>query len=465
MARARIAVPMTPPDVGARALLRLAGPIFVAQLAVMGLPVIDTMMAGRLSATDLAAVAVGSSVYTSVYIAFMGIVQALSPIAGHHYGAGRNDEIGIDLVQALWLAAALAAIGFVLLRWHDTWLATLDAPAEVAQLASMYLNAIAFGLPASLGTRVFVSLNSAVSRPQVTVAIQLVALAAKVPLNLVFMYGAGPIPALGGAGCGVATATLAYITFGLCVAVFRLDPAFARYRGGLSFRINPERLRELLRLGLPIGGSLLIEVTSFTFMALFLVRLGAQTVAGHQIMANVVSVLFMLPMALGVAAGVLVAQSLGAEAPAAARRAALRGFRIAGICALCFMTGVWLLRKAIIGAYTSDPAVEAVALDLIGLICIFHAFDAFQGVAGVVLRGYKVATTPMVIHGVSLWGMGLGGGYVLAFVRPFGWNAGGAFSFWIAALAGIALTAVGLTWLTLRIAKARVREAAQRQSG
>src|SRR5262245_30001848 len=99
------------PEVGTKALLRLAGPILVAQLAVMGLAVIDTMMAGRLSATDLAAVAVGSSIYVSVYVAFMGILQALTPIAGHHYGAGRYAEIGADLVQALWLSLFLTLIG------------------------------------------------------------------------------------------------------------------------------------------------------------------------------------------------------------------------------------------------------------------------------------------------------------------------------------------------------------------
>jgi len=452
-----------PPDVGTRALLRLAGPILVAQLAVMGLAVIDTMMAGRLSASDLAAVAVGSSVYASVYIAFIGIVQALTPIAGHHYGAGRFHEIGADLVQALWLSAALAAIGFVLLAWHDAWLAMIDAPPDVARIASTYLYAIAFGLPASLGTRAFVALNSAVSRPHVTMAIQLIALVAKIPLNLLFMYGAGPIPALGGAGCGVATATLAYLTFALCAAVWRCDPAFARYRGRISPRLNLSRQRELLKLGLPIGGSLLIEVTSFTFISIFLVRLGAQTLAGHQIVANLVSVLFMLPLALGVAAGVLVAQSLGAEAPDAARRAALRGFRAAALGAACCIVVVWGLRREIIGAYTSDPNVEAIALHLVTLICIFHGFDAFQGVAGFLLRGYKVATAPMLIHGVSLWGIGLGGGYVLAFVHPFGWNADGAFSFWLAAVVGLALTATGLTWLTLQIANEHVRESAQRQ--
>ena len=444
---------------GTRALLRLAGPILVAQLAVMGLAVIDTMMAGRLSATDLAAVAVGSSIYVSVYVAFMGTLQALTPIAGHHYGAGRFDEIGVDLVQALWLALFLTLIGIALLAWPDPWLRLAGAPPDVATVASKYLTAVACGLPPALGTRAFVALNSAVSRPQVTMAIQLLALVAKVPLNLLFMYGAGPIPALGGVGCGIASAVLAYVTFALNFAVWRFDPHFARYRRTSSLRPDWQRLRALLRLGAPSGGSLLIEVTSFTFIAIFLVRLGAETVSGHQIVANLISVLFMLPMALGVATGVLVAQSLGAAAPLTARRAAYRGFGAAALGAIGCLSLVWPLREQIIGAYTSDPNVASIAMHLIGLACVFHGIDVFQGVAGFVLRGYKVATAPMLIHGVSLWGVGLGGGYVLAFMPPAGWSMGGAFSFWLAATVGLALTSVGLTWMTIHVARRHVRDA------
>jgi MATE family multidrug resistance protein len=448
------------PDVRLRALLRLAGPILVAQLAVMGLAAIDTIMAGRLSATDLAAVAVGGSIYVSVFVAFMGILQALTPIAGHHYGAGRFDEIGADFVQALWLAGFLTLIGIVVLSWHAPWLELAGAPPDVARVASLYLIAIACGMPASLGSRVFVGLNAAVSRPQVTMAIQLIALLAKVPLNLVFMYGAGPIPALGGAGCGVASSVIAYLSFALYLALWRLDPGFARFRPRGSLRLDWARQREFLKLGLPTGGSLLIEVTSFTFIAIFVVRLGAETVAGHYIIANLVSILFMLPMALGVATGVLVAQALGAGFPSTALRAVLRGFRIAAGGAVAAVALVWILREQIVGAYTINAEVAAVALHLIALGCLFHGFDAIQGVAGFILRGYKVATLPMVIHGVSLWGIGLGGGYVLAFVRPAGWSMDGAFSFWLAAVVGLVLTALGLSWLALRIAHQHVHEAA-----
>ena len=447
------------PDVGTRALLRLAGPIFVAQLAVMGLAVIDTMMAGRLSATDLAAVAIGSSIYVSVYVGFMGILQALTPIAGHHFGAGRFEEIGVDLVQAMWLVAFLTLIGVTVLTWHDPWLRLTGAPPDVARVASTYLDAIACGMPASLATRAFVALNSAVSRPQVTMTIQLLALLAKVPLNLLFMYGAGPIPALGGAGCGVASAVIAYLTFVLSFAVWRLDPRFAPFRGQRSWKLNWARQRELLKLGLPSGGSMLIEVTSFTFIALFLARFGAQTLGGHQIVANLISVLFMLPMALGVATGVLVAQSLGANAPLTARSAARRGFLVGALGGAGVLLVVWLLREQIVRAYTIDAGVAAVALHLYGLACVFHAVDVFQGIAGFILRGYKVATLPMVIHGVSLWGIGLGGGYVLAFLRPGGWPLDGAFTFWLAAAVGLALTAVGLCCLAVRIANQHVTDA------
>ncbi len=188
------------PDTSSRALLKLAWPLFIANLAVVGNGTIDAVMAGRLSATDLAAVAVGSSVYITVYIGFMGVLQALSPIAGHHYGAQRWRAIGDDVQQALWLSLLLTAAGLPWVLATDLWIGFAQVDGEVGRVATLYLQAIAFGLPAALATRVFVALNAAVSRPKVTMLINVTALALKVPLNLVFMHGIGPVPALGGAG-------------------------------------------------------------------------------------------------------------------------------------------------------------------------------------------------------------------------------------------------------------------------
>jgi MATE family multidrug resistance protein len=178
-------------------------------------------------------------------------------------------------------------------------------------------------------------------------------------------------------------------------------------------------------------------------------------VAGHQIVANLVALLFMVPLSLGIATSVLVAQSLGAQAPRVARRAALRGFRIAMGIAVAAAALLWLFRSAIVSLYTSDPLVAAVALSLLGLAAVFHLFDASQGVAGFVLRGYKSTFWPMVIYGVALWGIGLGGGYWVGLnATPFG-PPRGPLGFWEAATAALAVAALLLSVLAARVSRRR----------
>jgi MATE family multidrug resistance protein len=440
-----------------RALLQLAWPILVAQVAVIGLGVIDTIMAGRLSATDLAGVALGSSIYATVFVGFMATLQALTPIAGHHFGARRFREIGIDVRQTLWLALFLTLVALPPLLVNRPWLRLIDAAPEVAAISSLYLWAVAAGLPAAFASRAFIALNAAVSRPTVTMLINLAALAAKVPLNLLFIHGGGPLPAIGGAGCGIATALIMWLMLAAHWLLWRLDPFYRRFHAPAGTRAGPvwARQKELLRLGLPSGGALLIEISSFTFIALLLARFGATVVAGHQIVANVIALLFMLPLAYGIASSVLVAQALGAGGPAIARRAALRGYRIAVGSALVLVFVVYLLREPLVAQFTRDSEVARVALGLVGLAMLFHFFDAVQGVATFILRGYKVALPPMLIHGVSLWAIGLAGGYWLAYHPPATWTLGPAASFWLAAAAGLALAGAALSWLADYVSRNR----------
>lgn len=435
--------------------------MFIAQLAIVASSGIDTAMAGRLSATDLAGVALGTNVYVSIYIAFMGVVTAVGPIAGHHFGAGRMHAIGHDVGQALWLAAVFSVVGIALLLWTDPWFALAKAPAEVTRITDNYLLAVAVGLPGALGARVFVALNSAVSRPRITMAINLVALALKIPLNWLFMHGAGPLPALGGAGCGVATAVLSWLTIALSFAVWRLDPYFARFRAHHILRLrSPEwdSQRELLKLGIPIGIAILFEVSSFTFMGILIARLGAETLGAHQIVANVISILFMVPLSIGFAGSALVAQSLGAGRPRDARRITLRVLQLTLVLALFLSTLVWLARGPIVDFYTHDPAVIKIAAALIVWGTAFHLFDALQGVAFQTLRGYKVATAPMLIYGVCLWGIGIGGGFQMAYsVTPFG-EPMGATGFWSAAVVSLACAAALLASLLIFVSNRRTRQ-------
>jgi len=441
--------PVTPVAADAAALLRLALPILISQLAVMGLAVIDTVMTGQLSPVDLAGVALGGAINASVFIGLIGVLQSLAPIAGHHYGAGREQEIGIDLGQALWLAAGMTLFGWPWLIFSDVWLQLAGAEPAVAHVARDYLRAAAVSLPALLALRTFTALFAALSRPKIAMIVNLGVLAGKVPFNMLFIRGAGPIPPLAGAGCGAATATLMWLALLAIFLAWHFDPFYRRFRAPPSHPHRPiwSRQKELLKLGLPAGGTVLIEVTSFTLIAVLIARLGAVTVAGHQIVANLVSVLFMVPLALGIATTVLVAQCLGAGQSVTARRAALRGVRVTMSLAVAAASALYLLRAPIVAAYTSSPAVVDFALSLLGVAAVFHLCDALQGVTGSILRGYKIALAPMLVHSVALWGVGLGGGWWLAYHAPSWWHHEGAYSFWVAATVGLAIAATALTVL------------------
>lgn len=447
------------PDVSVRALMRLAWPLYIANLAVVGNGTIDAIMAGRLSPEDMAGVAVASSVYVTIYIGFMAVLQALSPIAGHHFGARRWRAIGDDLQQALWLAALLLLIALPIVLATGFWnrVAGIDGP--VAGITTTYLRAVALGLPAALAMRVFVALNAAVSRPKVTMLVNLAVLALKAPLNALFMYGWGPFEAMGGAGAGVATAILAWVALALNVAIWRSDRFYDRFRSGALHGPRWSSLRELLKLGVPIGLSTLFEVTSFTFMAVLIARLGATAVAGHQIVANLAAILFMVPLSLGIATSVLVAQALGGGTPESARIAARRGLRLALGVALTVAVLLWMLRAPVVNLYTRDAGVAAMALSLIGWAALFHLFDAVQGMSTFILRGYRQTFWPMVIYGVALWALGLGGGAWIAFeATPLG-APRGALGFWEAATIALGIAAAALSALALAEANRRVREA------
>lgn len=449
----------TPPDTSLRAFLRLAWPIFVANLAIVGNGTVDTVMAGRLSPIDLAAVTIGLAAYISVYMGLVGVLQGLSPIAGHHFGARRFRLVGFELHQAMWLAVLLCLLGAPLISSTGIWLGLSKAEGEVAALATTYLHAVAFGLPAALGARAFIALNAAVSRPKVMMVISLTTLGLKVPLNALFMYGAGPIPAYGGAGAGMATALLSWVALLLFWLVWRLDPFYAPLRAERVHKPQAAALIKQLKLGVPIGLSTLFEVTSFTFMAIFVARLGPDIVSGHQIVANATALLFMIPLSLGIATSVLVAQSLGAGSPRAARNATLRGLRTAVTIAVFAAASLWLFKEPLVKLYTTNATVAAVALGLIGFGAVFHVFDAMQAVSGFALRGYHFTFWPMVIYGVLLWAVGLGGGSWLAFnTTPFGPPMGAA-GFWTCTTVGLIGAGLVLTWMAVWFSQMRIREA------
>jgi MATE family, multidrug efflux pump len=443
----------------ARRIAPLTWPLLVGQVSVLAFGTIDTMLVARASATDLAALAVGGAAYITVFIGLMGVVMALAPIVGHLQGAGRHAEAGQQAHQAVWLALALGAAGSTLLVFPAPFLALAQAGPEVAGNVRAYLLALACSLPASLLFTVYRGFNTAVSRPKAVMVLQLGGLAVKAPLSAALVFGLPSLglPALGAPGCGIATAVAMWAQLLAAMWLLQRDDFYAPYAltgRGLD-RPRWPALRSHLRLGLPMGATILIEVTAFSFMALFISRLGTTPVAGHQIVINLVSLLFMVPMALGSATGTLVAQRIGAGDADAARRLGWHGLAIGCAVALALGLAVALARRPVLGLYTSDPLVIAAALPLVAWLVAFHLADAAQAVVAAVLRAYKITALPLVIFALALWGVGLAGGYALAFDLPGGVPAAlrGAPGFWFAATTGLVVAAallIGLQAWVLR---------------
>ncbi|MDO9286504.1 MAG: MATE family efflux transporter [Aquabacterium sp.] len=445
----------------------LAWPVFIGQLAVLGFGTIDTVLVARYSPTDLAALAVGGATYITVFIGLMGVVLAISPIVGQLYGAKRLHEAGHQVWQALWLALALAVVGCTLLVFPAPFLALSKASPAVADKVSGYLLALAVALPASLLFTVFRGFNIAVSRPKAVMVLQLGGLALKVPLSLALVTGLPVlgVPAMGVVGCGIATAVAMWLQAAVALLLMRRDPFYRRFDLAAPGQRAPHgpSMRALLKLGIPMGLGIGVEVTGFAFMAIFISRLGETAVAGHQIAANLVSLLFMMPLGLSNATSTLVAQRIGAGDIADARRLGWHGLQFTLAVSLVVGGSVFFGREGVVRLYTDNPAVVAAALPLLAWVALFHAADAVQTLAAFVLRAWRIATLPTVIYVLALWGVGLGGGYALAFnlggAVPAAWQ--GARGYWIASTAGLTVAAVALAGLLAWVlAQQRRRHAA-----
>jgi len=433
-----------------RDIVKLGWPVLVAQLAVMINGVIDTVMAGRLGAADLAAVGIGASIYISVFVTLMGVLIALTPVVAQLYGAGRMAEIGEEVRQSAWLGAFLALVAFVVIYFPEPFLALAQVAPEVETKTRAYLRSIALGIPAMLMFRVFYSFTTAVSLPRVIMALNLAGLALKVPLNLVFMHGYLGMPALGGPGCAVSSSIISWL---LAVAAWLVCRYDSRYRpfdvfSRWSWPRWSDQLR-LLQIGLPIGFNFLVDVTSFTFMALFIARLGTASSAGHQVAANFTALIYMMPLAMASATGVLTGQAIGAGDARRARLTGLVGIGSGLACACVVALFVWFGRDGIAGLYTRDNDVRQIAASLLAYVAAYHLFDAASAIAVSALRGYKKTVVPMLCNIVALWGLGLCGGYVLALGSP----QMGAAGFWVGGTAGLVAGCILIVLYFLKVSR------------
>ncbi|PUE06947.1 MATE family efflux transporter [Limnohabitans sp. T6-5] len=432
-----------------RTIARHAGTVLVGQLAVMAFGVADTLIAGRYSPHALAVLSLASSIYISIYVALNGMLQALLPVWAELHGARRHAEIGPSFRQALYICAGATATGFCALWFPDPWLSWTDVPADLWPDVRAYLRVLALALVPSQLFRMYSTLNQSLGYPRLVTWLQAGALLVKVPLSFALTFGLAGLTGLGVVGCAWATLCVNTLMMLTGLWMLRTQDIYSPYRLWRRLEMpHWHTLRRFLQLGLPAGLSIMVEVTSFTLMALFIARLGAAASASHQIAANVASVLYMVPLALGIASSARTGYWLGARQPGKARHAAGLGIGLAvGAAALC--AGLLMLgRHRLAQAYTNNPEVAQAATVWLAWVALYHLADAVQAVCAFLLRCYRITLAPLLIYTTLLWGAGLYGGYQLAYQGLGVWAARPSVdSFWITSTAALGLVSALFAWL------------------
>ena len=428
-----------------------AGTVLVGQLAVMAFGVADTVIAGRYSDAALAALSVGSALYISVYVGLIGIVQALLPIWAEMLGARKHEAVGRSLRQSLYLSGLITVVGMAALLFPGPLLRWAQVPQAILGEVERYLSVLAYAFAPSLLFRVYSTFNQSLGKPLLVTWLQVGALLVKIPLSIWLVAGGGGIDAMGVVGCAWATLMVYYLLLALAVVMLRTQSLYKPFHIWRAMeRPDWPTIGGFARLGIPGGLAYLVEVTSFTLMALFIARLGTVATAAHQIAASMAAVLYMMPLSMAIACSARVSFWLGAGKPDRARRAVFLGLKLTAAISLALSATLLIARSGIASLYSGNPEIVAIAASLLGWVAFYHLADSIQALCAFLLRCYRITVAPLALYGVLLWGLGLYGGYQLTYKGAAGVLASQSpSSFWAAstvAIAGVAVCLLVLLW-------------------
>ena len=400
--------------VEASALVRLAAPLVASQLAQMGLLTTDVLFLGRFSAHALASAAIGNAVYYFAWLIGLGPASAVAPVVAHAIGRRANEKAGVRAAarMGLW-AAMLSCVALIpLLLFTRPILIALGQDRDLAAGAGRFTAALCLGLPFSLGFQVLRNVSTALGRPGAPLLVTAVAVGWNALADYVLIFGHFGLRSLGLTGSGLATASSGVFAFAALYAVMQLTPALRAYRLQRRFhRPHWPRLWELVRLGGPIGATMVFEAMLFNGMTLFMGRFGPAALAGHQVALNAASLAFMTPLGIGMAAAVRVGRFAGADDLAGARRAGFTAMGVAGLFMLVSAGVLWLGGAGIVALYIpgnsrGEMAASALAVSFLKIAAAFQIFDGLQVAAGFALRGLKDARAPMLLAAASYWLVG-----------------------------------------------------------
>ena len=426
-------------------LFKLMLPILITQVCQAGLALVDTIMAGRVSATDLAGVAVGAGLWMPLFLFSTGILIATTPLLGEAIGENKPEQIPHITQQSLWLALFIGVIGMGLVNVMPLLFSYLGVPTTIVPIAKEYLFGIAFGFPAITLYATLRGYAESLKKPIIVTLISILGVLLVIPANYAFIYGLNwqgqtLIPRFGGAGCGYATALVLWLNLALLASylIFSKNKTFLAHRFHRHFaKPDINMIKKITQVGLPIGVAVFFEVSLFSLASLVISPLGEIAVASHQVAMSVTSQLFMIPLSVAMALTIMVSNCYGAKDWHGLRRMQWLGLGLSTlIAAVC--TGLMaLFRDKLPTLFTDNPAVIAQALHLLFFAMVYQLFDAWQVTIAGILRGIQDTTAVMWITLFCYWVVALPLGVYLVRFTDMG-NKG----FWVALVTGLGIASV-----------------------
>lgn len=448
-------MPVIPPlwRLEARALLALALPLILGNLAQSLIYATDLVLLGRLSADALAAASLAVGVYGTFMFFGTGLLSAIAPMIATERGRKKHSvrEIRRSVRQGLWVAAALT-VPFWLVLWHgETLLRLLGQDPALAKLGGMFLRIVMWSLPAYFVHLVLRYYISALERAFAVFAVLFATVIVNAVASWALIFGHFGLPALGFAGAPLGSAiSTVFLCLGL-VGVVTRGKHFRRYRVfGRWWRADWPRFVAIWKLGLPIAAMILLEIGVFNAAVFVMGAIDRVSLAAHAVAIQIAAFAFMVPMGVAQAATVRVGLGLGASDKGLITRAGWLAF-IIGVGFMCTTALTLLLfPRALVSIFLDldDPAnaaVVATAVSFLAVAALFQIVDGAQVVGAGVLRGLHDTRWPLVFAVVGYWVVGAGVGLTLAF--PLGL---GGLGIWLGLASGLAVVAVLVVWRWMR---------------
>jgi len=431
----------------------LAVPVVMAELGWMTMGVVDTLMVGRIGPEAIGAVGIGSSLFMAVCIFAMGLLLGLDTLVSHAFGAGRLDECHRWLACGVTLSLLLSLPITIVILVLSSALAGWGLDPAVLQLTQPYLDILAWSIPPLLLYASFRRYLQGMGAVRPVMVALVFANVLNAVVNWILIFGHFGAPAMGVRGSAWATvaARLVMAAFLLAVIVYR-ERALVRSRVNAARPSRTDRsrsrwvstsdltrMRRLLALGLPAASQVTLEVGVFAAATALAGRLAPAALAAHQIAINLASLTFMVPLGIASAGAVRVGHAVGRRDPEGAARSGWTAILFGVLFMSCAAAAFLIVPRALIGAFTGDPAVVGIGASLLFVAALFQLFDGVQAVSPGTLRGLGDTRTPMLWNLAGHWFIGLPLGYWLCFVWGFG-----VIGLWWGLSTGLIICGIGL---------------------